>query len=134
MKEQVDFRPGQTILQMIIGSLTAVLLTVLLTVLLSVLLVTKDYRHSLIPVFSWISCGIGVLTGGFLTGYWHRSKGYLVGAVAGLLTVLLLLSVSALAYGGPIGLSGWLKIVLLPLLGMAGGMIGIRVRFHRSER
>ena len=133
VKETSDFRPWQTIIQILISVLTAAGWALFSAALFALLLVTKDFRHSLIPVFSWFSCGTGVLVGGILAGYWHRSKGYLVGAGVGILTALLLTAVSVLVWGGPIGLTGWLKLFLLPVIGMAGGMLGIRLRF-RTKR
>ena len=123
---------GIVSVRFLISLLAGFAMMLLFQLIFSILLVTKDYPHSLIPAFSGVCVGAGAICCGFLVAFWNQKRGWLMGLCGGLLLSGVLIAIGLLIDGSALGSAAWSKLILCSCCGMIGGILGIRLRFHRK--
>lgn len=119
--------PVRTIL---IGAASALAVTLLLMcAICGVMLFVSSVPYDLMPYIMLIADAGGVFFGGYLAASMNKSKGLIMGLMIGLIQFVILF-VAGLSTGDTIGLITFIKLAVLLIFGMLGGIKGV----NRKEK
>ncbi len=127
MKARSEGLTGQRfrVKPLLIGALVAVLIGAACLLLSALLMTFLDLSQSTVTILSVLSAALGAFVGGMCAARLSGCRGWLMGAICGLfLFVLILLTGVLLHRSVDIGFL-FIKLMVLLLGGMTGGMIGV---------
>lgn len=110
------------------SALLALVLTVLFLIVIAVLLcytpLPDTWTGAIVSIASYLSVALA----GVLCGLRSKTRGYLTGLIGGLVYMLILHVLGAIAFGG-INFDGfWLRVLGGALAGALGGVLGVNLR------
>ena len=117
---------GHIVKAVLIGVLCSVVLSVLLTCLFSMMLnMTSGIPYEIIDYMMVAIEGFSVLIGAYIACVIVKSKGLVIGALCGAIVWVILLAVGMSIAKNNIGLLTVIRIVVLLLCGIIGGVAGV---------
>ncbi len=122
---------GRIIKAVVIGVLSAVVLTVFLTCLFSVMLnMMSGIPYEFIDYVMVATEGFSVLIGAYIACVIVKSKGLIIGALCGAISLLIVFAVGMSISKNSIGLLTVIRSVVMLLCGVIGGIMGV----NRKEK
>lgn len=118
-------------LSVLLGILFGVVLSILLLVLFSTLMVVRDLPAGFTMPLAFVALAGGSFCGGLVSGRVLGRRGFLVGAVTGLLFLLVLLICGALLGQTALDAVTLLKAGACAVAGAVGGILGCNSRGRR---
>ncbi len=107
-------------------------LTALCLFIFAVILTFTDFPQGLVPAVVLVMTILSVMLSGVLTAQGGRTKGWLNGAVSGVLYMVILYCLSSLAFGDlSFGLNTITMLAIGLFAGTFGGIVGINMRVKR---
>ena len=137
MKTVAEKQPantGRLIKPILSGILCAFIVSVVLLLIFSVMMTAANLPGGAITPFACVSISVGAFFGGFLSARLCGSKGLLLGAVSGLLYILILYLLGAVMRQADLNAMLFLKIVLALVLGAVGGITGVNLKHRKSGK
>lgn len=109
----------------VIGVLTslAVMLAVMCAIC-GVMLFVSSIPYHLLPYILLIADAVGVFCGGYIAAALNKSRGLILGLIIGFL-VFIIVFAAGLSTGEAIGLITFLRLAVLAIFGMLGGIKGV---------
>lgn len=108
-----------------IGAVIAVMIGALCMVLSAVLMTALDIPHAALSVLAVVSVAVGAFFGGLVAARLSGSQGWLTGLLCGLFLFACVLLAGLLLHRGiDVGFL-FIKLPVLLVSGMAGGMMGV---------
>ena len=108
------------------GVIISLIVTLILLMVSSLIITYTGVSENAIPMFAMASAVISIISGSVASSKTAKSKGYLNGALCGLLYILLLYAIASLI-SEKIGFNGHTAILFAvgAVVGAVGGVIGI---------
>ncbi len=91
----------------------------------------SDFDESVAQPMSNICLSFGAICSGLVSSSLHKSKGLIIGLVDGAVLFIIITLISLFISGGTITINTPLRLVVMPLLGAVGGVIGVN---HSAKR
>ena len=115
----------------LIGVLTTCLITLLLTCLFAITInIMSGVPYGAIDYVMTAIEGVSVLSGAYFAGVIAKSRGMVIGAVCGCITLLLLFACGLSLSHSDIGVLTLIKSAVILLCGIGGGIAGV----NRKEK
>lgn len=123
---------SSSLLYIIFSVVFAYIVTILIFMLFAALVTYSDFSENYIPTIVTAATIIGVLLSGILSGRKATSKGWLNGALAGIIYIIALYILGFLILKNAQMTENLLNLLFLGLgVGAFGGIIGINLRRRR---
>ncbi len=117
------------------GVLIAAVFTVVVFAVAALILAYSNVSESTIPAISFIVQLLGALISGYCTAKESGVKGFLTGLLAGVVYILIIWVIAALAGSGfYFGKHFFTMLGLSALGGAAGGVIGVNLKSGKSNK
>ena len=128
---EFDRDKGRIAKAVLIGVLSSVVLAVLLTCLFSVMLhMMSGIPYDVIDYVMVAIEGFSVLIGAYIACVIVKSKGLIIGALCGAISLLIVLAVGMSMSKNNIGLLTIIRSIVMLLCGVIGGIMGV----NRKEK
>lgn len=92
-----------------------------------VMLFMSSVPYQLLPYLMLIADAFGVFVGGYIAAAMHKSRGLILGLIVGVLMFVVIFAVG-LSSGEPVGMITLLRLAVLIVFGMLGGIKGVNKR------
>ncbi len=110
----------------ILSGLVLMLTIVLLgSLIVSLLLQFTNLSESKMPIITYVVNAISLLTGGFITGYKAKERGWIYGGITGILYTIILLLVAFLAFDIVLTTKTLLTMISAFGISAIGGIFGV---------
>ena len=129
-RDAFDFRT--LVKPVIAGLILGAVVTFLMLMLLAVLLTVKDFPASAAVAFSSIAAGIGAFFSGFLAARIVGRKGLMIGGLTGILLYLIVTLISLAVSAADFTLLSLVKLAIILLAAVIGGVCGVNTRKRRK--
>ena len=129
-RDAFDFRT--LVKPVLAGLILGAVVTFLMLMLLAVLLSAKDFPASAAVALSSIAAGIGAFFAGFLSARIVGHKGLLVGFITGIMLYLIITLISLAASAGDFTILSVVKLAIVLLASIIGGVCGVNTRKRRK--
>lgn len=121
---------GFPVKPILIGTAAAVAVAVvILCAICGILTVIQTVSPSLLPYLALIADAGGIFCGGYIAAALNKSRGLILGLVCGFL-MFVILFFAGLCAGGTVGVLTVLRLVILLVFGIGGGILGV----NKKER
>ena len=107
------------------GQIAIWLITIFGTLFTAILLKSETISSTNLSTCTYITSGIGLISGGFIAGRKAGGNGWLNGLLQGLLYVMMLFAISFLAFDSSPSISFWLLTLIVCSITTLSGVVGV---------
>jgi len=114
------------------GLIVSIIVTFIFLAMSAIASTNLDLNDTANLVLSLISANLGVVVGGFVAGKLNKSKGYLVGAINGIIIFIILTVVSFFFSKESMTAISLIKLFTFVLSSIIGGILGVNFNKRRN--
>ncbi|MBQ4155704.1 MAG: TIGR04086 family membrane protein [Clostridia bacterium] len=114
------------------GLIVSIIVTFIFLALSAIASTNLDLNDTANLVLSLISANFGVAVGGFVAGKLNKSKGYLVGALNGIISFIILTIISFFFSQESMTAISLIKLITFVLSSIIGGILGVNFNKKRN--
>ena len=114
------------------GLIVSIIVTFIFLAMSAIASTNLDLNDTANLVLSLISANLGVVVGGFVAGKLNKSKGYLVGAINGIIIFIILTVVSFFFSKESMTAISLIKLITFVLSSIIGGILGVNFNKRRN--
>lgn len=117
---------------LIVGLIVSVVFSLIFMLVFALAATSLDVNENTILIFSIISMSLGVFTGGLASAKILKQKGFLVGAINGVVFFFLITFISFAVSQAPVSAVSLIKLITFVLSSVLGGIIGVNTTKKRK--
>ncbi len=127
MKSRNNSNDGNMLIPLAIGFAVSVAICFIFMLIFALFLSKRDSNETLALVLSFISQTLGALVGGFVSAKLNRQNGLIVGLANGGILFLVYTILSMVISGASLTLLTLIRLLLLEISSMLGGILGVNI-------
>jgi len=113
------------------GIVASVLTAVIVSVLFALLVSALSVPYKTMPLLATVTVALTGIAGGYVTSRVFKKKGLLTGAFLGVILSVILTLVSVLVTEASPSAGGLIKILVIVVAAMTGGVLGVNTKQKR---
>ncbi len=117
---------------LIVGLIVSVVFSLIFMLVFALAATSLDVNENTILIFSIISMSLGGFTGGLASAKILKQKGFLVGAINGVVFFFLITFISFAVSQAPVSAVSLIKLITFVLSSVLGGIIGVNTTKKRK--
>ena len=117
---------------LIVGLIVSVVFSLIFMLVFAIAATSLDVNENTILIFSIISMSLGAFTGGLASAKILKQKGFLVGAINGVVFFFLITFISFAVSQAPVSAVSLIKLITFVLSSVLGGIIGVNTTKKRK--
>ncbi len=117
---------------LLLGLIFSIIITLIFLSISAIASTNLDLNDNAILALSLISANIGIFFGGFIAGKINKSKGYMIGALNGLICFIILTIISFVFNKNSMTTISLIKFITFVLSSLIGGILGVNFNKKRS--
>jgi putative membrane protein (TIGR04086 family) len=117
---------------LLLGLIFSIIITLIFLSISAIASTNLDLNDNAILTLSLISANIGTFFGGFIAGKINKSKGYMIGALNGLICFIILTIISFVFNKNSMTTISLIKLITFVLSSLIGGILGVNFNKKRS--
>lgn len=127
----MSVNPNKPVKSILIGTVASLItILILLSASAGILTMLPTIPKGALPYLMLIVCAVGALIGGYITAAIAGAKGLIMGFLCGICSFLCLLIIGLLTVNSDIGTVTFIRLGVMTLFGMLGGIKGV----NRKEK
>ncbi len=110
-----------------LGVIVGYVIAIITFLIYGIILGTTGVSEITIPTAVKVVSAVTIFISGLMSAHWIHKKGWLYGALAGLIYIIILYILSLILRGPQAGSNMLINVVIAVLIGALGGIVGINI-------